>query len=72
LAIREARRQGWMDRCAPVSLIGDAPADIQAARENGIRAIAVETGITPVEELQAMRPDILLRDLRGLRLRMVE
>ena len=30
------------------------------------------TGITPVEELVPERPDVLLRDLRELRLRMVE
>jgi phosphoglycolate phosphatase len=71
LAIREARRQRWIERDAPVSLIGDAPADIQAARENGIRGICVQTGITPVDELEALRPDVLLRDLRALRLRMV-
>lgn len=72
MAIREARGRGWIGRGAPVSLIGDAPADILAARSNHIRAIAVETGITPVEELMAERPDVLLRDLRELRLRMVE
>ena len=66
-AIREARGQGWIERGAPVSLVGDAPADIQAARGNGIRSIAVQTGITPREELVAEGPDILLRDLRGLR-----
>lgn len=71
MAIREARRQGWTEHGGPVSLIGDAPADILAARQNGIRAIAVQTGITPAEELEALRPDFLLRDLRGLRLRMV-
>jgi phosphoglycolate phosphatase-like HAD superfamily hydrolase len=70
-AIREARRRGWIERGAAVSLVGDAPADIVAARQNGIRAIAVETGITPVEELIAEKPDVLLKDLRGLRLRMV-
>jgi phosphoglycolate phosphatase-like HAD superfamily hydrolase len=72
LAIREARKRGWIDRRAPVSLIGDAPQDIQAARANGIRAISVKTGISPVAELEALRPDELLRDLRELRLRMVE
>ena len=72
LAIAEARRNGWIDRGAPVSLIGDAPQDIIAARENGIRAISVQTGITPVAELVAERPDVLLRDLRHLRLRMLE
>ena len=72
IAIREARRLRWIDARSPISLIGDAPADILAARRNHIRAIAVQTGITPVEELIAESPDILLKDLRDLRLRMVE
>jgi phosphoglycolate phosphatase-like HAD superfamily hydrolase len=72
LAIREARLRGWIGHEAVVSLIGDAPQDIQAARANRIRAISVRTGITPVEELEPLRPDMLLRDLRELRLRMVE
>jgi len=72
LAIREARGRGWIGRDAAVSLIGDAPQDIQAARANRIRAISVNTGITPVEDLAALQPDLLLRDLRDLRLRMVE
>jgi len=72
IAIREARRRGWIVRGSPVSLIGDAPSDIVAARRNGIRSIAVKTGITPPEELAAGRPDFLLRNLRDLRLRMVE
>jgi phosphoglycolate phosphatase-like HAD superfamily hydrolase len=70
-AIREARRSGWIARGAPVSLVGDAPADILAARQNGIRSIAVQTGITPPGELAAQNPDVLLKDLRALRLRMV-
>jgi len=72
LAIREARRQGWIGREAVVSLIGDAPQDIEAARANGIRAISVKTGISSVGELEKLRPDELLRDLREFRLRMVE
>ena len=72
LAIREARRQGWIGREAVVSLIGDAPQDIEAARANGIRAISVKTGISPAGELEKLRPDELLRDLREFRLRMVE
>jgi len=39
---------------------------------NGIRAIAVQTGITPVEELVELQPDVMLKDLRELRLKMVE
>jgi phosphoglycolate phosphatase-like HAD superfamily hydrolase len=72
IAIREARREGWIARAAPISLIGDAPADILAAQANRIRAIAVATGLTPAEELRSHHPDILLKDLRELRLRMVE
>ena len=72
LAIREARSRGWIERDTPVSLIGDAPQDIQAARANRIRAISVKTGITPVEQLETLQPDLLLRDLRELRLHMVE
>jgi len=71
LAIREARKRGWIVRDAPVSLIGDAPQDIEAARANRIRAISVKTGITPVADLEALEPDLLLRDLRELRLAMV-
>ena len=72
LAIRRARQEGWLDRSAPISLIGDAPQDIIAARENRIRSISVQTGITPVEDLIVERPDILLKDLRHLRLRMLQ
>jgi len=72
LAIRRARREKLIARDAPISLIGDATSDIIAARANGIRAISVRTGITPVEELVRERPDVLLQDLRELRLRMVE
>jgi phosphoglycolate phosphatase len=72
LAIREAQRRGWMARGAPVTLIGDAPADILAARANRIRIISVRTGITPPDELRALEPDFLLPNLHHLRLRMVE
>jgi phosphoglycolate phosphatase len=72
LAIREARRRGWIGRGSLASLVGDAPADILAARANRIRIIAVKTGITPPEELRALAPDFLIPNLHHLRLRMVE
>jgi phosphoglycolate phosphatase-like HAD superfamily hydrolase len=71
LAIREARVKGWIARDVPMSLIGDAPQDIEAARANGLRAISVKTGISPVQDLEKLRPDLLLRNLLDLRLRMV-
>jgi phosphoglycolate phosphatase-like HAD superfamily hydrolase len=72
LAIAEARRRRWIDAETPISLIGDATSDILAARQNSIRSISVCTGITPVEDLVRENPDILLRNLRDLRLPMVE
>ena len=72
LAIREARSRGWIGRGVPISLVGDSPNDVIAARASGIRSIAVRTGITPPAALVAEQPDFLLRNLRDLRLRMVE
>lgn len=72
LAIQEARRRLWIDAHTPISLIGDATSDIVAARRNSIRSIAVRTGITPAGDLIRENPDILLRNLCDLRLRMVE
>src|SRR5438045_6157088 len=43
IAIRQARERGWIERSAGISLVGDAPQDILAARANGIRAISVQT-----------------------------
>lgn len=71
-AVQEARRRGWIGRDSAVTLIGDAPADILAARANRIRIISVKTGITPPEELHAHAPDFLLPNLRYLQIRMVE
>jgi phosphoglycolate phosphatase-like HAD superfamily hydrolase len=71
MAIQHARQRCWIDGQARVSLIGDAPSDIIAARANGARAIAVHTGISTREELAALEPDILLEDLRALKVEML-
>ncbi len=71
LAIARARREGWISRQAPIALIGDAPADVMAARESGARAVAVATGVVPADGLRACGPDLLLDDLRALRVEMV-
>ena len=65
IAIREARRRGWIARGTPIALIGDAPADILAAQANHIRAIAVATGLTPAEELRSHQPDIRIEGFAG-------
>ena len=72
IAIRQARREGWIGREAAVSLIGDSPSDVKAARGSGACAIAVATGLTNAAGLAALGPDYVLRSLRDLRLRMVE
>jgi phosphoglycolate phosphatase-like HAD superfamily hydrolase len=43
-------------------VIGDTPLDIRCARAIGVRVAAVATGLHPLEELAAERPDLLLPD----------
>lgn len=71
IAIKQARREGWVSRHGRISLIGDHPNDVRAAQANGVRAVAVATGLTPIEELRNCRPDVLLPDLRSLALEML-
>lgn len=66
LAVAQARREGWIGRGSVVTLIGDHPNDVLAARANGIRSVAVATGLSPRDELAAHSPDVLIDDLRQL------
>jgi len=68
IAIRHARREGWIRRQSAITLIGDHPNDVLAAQANGIRAVAVGTGIVPILELQSYSPTIVVPDLRGVNL----
>jgi phosphoglycolate phosphatase-like HAD superfamily hydrolase len=68
IAIRLAREKGLIRNGARISLIGDTPADVEAAKTNGIQAVAVATGLSSLEELSGASPDVLLPDLRSLRL----
>jgi phosphoglycolate phosphatase len=68
IAIRQAKRQGLAERSTPISLVGDHPNDVQAAKLNGIRSVAVATGLSTREELAAYNPDVLVSDLRSLEL----
>jgi phosphoglycolate phosphatase-like HAD superfamily hydrolase len=68
LALKTARASGWIGPVTPVSLIGDHPNDILAAKANGMRSVAVATGLSTREELMAHAPDLLVDDLRALRL----
>ena len=66
LAIARAREEKLIDLHTRISLIGDTPQDVQAARENGVRAIGVRTGITPPGDLEGAAPDLLLDDLSNV------
>ena len=71
VAIRLARRHRWIGREARISLVGDHPNDVRAAQANGIRAIAVATGLASMEELRSHAPDVILPDMRSLALEML-
>jgi phosphoglycolate phosphatase-like HAD superfamily hydrolase len=66
LAVRHARTQNWIARQTPITLIGDHPNDIAAARGAGIRSVAVATGVVAYDELAQHRPDRLVPDMRAL------
>lgn len=68
VAIRRARREGWIGRESAITLIGDHPNDVLAAQANSIRAVAVGTGIVSLDELQSHAPLIAIPDLRSLKL----
>jgi phosphoglycolate phosphatase len=71
LAVRQALRERWIEKSSRITLIGDHPNDIRAARANKVRVIAVATGLVTIEELAEHSPDILLPDLRSVKLEML-
>jgi phosphoglycolate phosphatase len=65
LALAQARRKGLVASHTRLWLIGDHPNDVNAARANAIRSIAVKTGLSSHEDLASHTPDLLLDDLRA-------
>ncbi len=51
---------------ARVCVVGDTELDVECARANGYRSVAVPSGWVPRERLETARPDALLDDLRDL------
>ncbi len=51
---------------ASVCVLGDTPADVQAAHANGLEVIAVATGIFSLEQLAAAGPELCLRSFTEL------
>ena len=44
-------------------IIGDTPRDVEAARANNVRCLAVATGDSTVDELRSAGADVVLKDL---------
>lgn len=63
IAVRQAKRKALADKRCRVTLIGDHANDIDAAKANGFRAIAVATGVMSSNELERCKPDLVLNNL---------
>ena len=63
VAIARERAEAKLGREVEPVLVGDTPLDVRAARDGGARAVAVATGFSSYEELEAAGPDALLADL---------
>ena len=61
---KAAEKHGVEFAPSDVTLVGDTPLDIEAARAAGARVVAVATGPYRIEELEQARPDAALEDLR--------
>ena len=68
VALKNAKANGWLRRNTPVALVGDHPNDVNAAKANGVRSVAVATGLVGRDELAAHSPDFLVDDLSYLTL----
>jgi phosphoglycolate phosphatase len=66
LAMEQWRARGADADPRRVVVIGDTPRDIDCAKKNGCRSVAVATGWHSVEQLEAGGADLVLRDLTGL------
>ncbi|MCP5119430.1 MAG: HAD hydrolase-like protein [bacterium] len=71
LAIAHATGEGWITAPRRITLIGDHPNDVDAARRNQIHSIAVATGLSSRDQLEDCRPTHLVADMREIRLHML-
>lgn len=60
---RMSELTGIAFRPEDVTVVGDTDHDVDCARANGFRAVAVDSGWVPRERLERSRPDALLNDL---------
>jgi phosphoglycolate phosphatase-like HAD superfamily hydrolase len=66
LALQRAREQNHAAADCRVILIGDHRNDVEAAKANGIRSVAVASGPMPAAELRSFEPDIFVESLSDL------
>jgi phosphoglycolate phosphatase-like HAD superfamily hydrolase len=67
VALGRAREAHGLDFSpAQAVIVGDTPADVEAARHGGCACVAVATGRYSVDELRACGPDAVLPDLGDL------
>ncbi len=66
LAMEQWRARGADPDPRRVVVIGDTPRDVDCAKKNGCRSVAVATGWHTVEQLEAGGADLVLRDLTAL------
>jgi len=71
IALRRARSRGYVGPSTRLWMVGDHTNDVLAAKANQIRCVAVNTGPCSREELLARGPDLLLEDLRALKMEML-
>ncbi len=62
IAASRARKDGLVRRDCRISLLGDHPNDVAAAKGNSFFAVAVATGMSSLEELKAAQPDLAVKD----------
>jgi phosphoglycolate phosphatase len=60
---RMSELTGIAFRSEDVTVVGDTDHDVNCARANGFRAVAVDSGWVPRERVERSRPDVLLNDL---------
>jgi phosphoglycolate phosphatase len=65
IALKRAQTQFGFDAGRPVFHVGDAPQDMQAAREAGVIPIGVATGIFSADELNAAGAAMVFPDLKN-------
>ena len=66
LAMEQWRARGAEPEPRRVVVIGDTPRDVDCAKKNGCRSVAVATGWHTAEELRKTEADEVVEDLAGL------